>query len=88
MERIVQDAWLGNEPTLSCWFASDPVMKFDCVLRWSMAITKHGTRVVQAAFEMSEVSEKQNLLDVLKGKVWRLALDLRTACAMQVTSIP
>eukprot|EP00439_Symbiodinium_sp_Y106_P055015 s2572_g7.t1 len=38
---------------------------------WSMAITKHGTRVVQAAFEISEVSEKQNLLDVLKGKVWQ-----------------
>ncbi|CAE7539342.1 APUM3 [Symbiodinium natans] len=39
---------------------------------WSMAITKHGTRVVQAAFEVAaEISEKQNLLDVLRGKVWQ-----------------
>ena len=39
-----------------------------------MAITKHGTRVVQAAFEVAaEISEKQNLLDVLRGKVWPLA---------------
>ena len=80
----MQDAWLGNQPMLFRWFGSGPVMKFDCVLRWSMAITKHGTRVVQAAFENSEVSEKQNLSDVLKGKVWPLVLDFRTAYALRV----
>lgn len=35
-----------------------------------MAITKQGTRVVQAALEAAELSEKMNIVAALRGRVW------------------
>ncbi|CAJ1352517.1 unnamed protein product, partial [Effrenium voratum] len=37
---------------------------------WSMAITKQGTRVVQAALEVADLPEKLNMVAALKGRVW------------------
>jgi hypothetical protein len=37
-----------------------------------MAITKHGTRVVQAALEVADLTEKLNLVMSLRGRVWQL----------------
>ena len=37
---------------------------------WGMAITKHGTRVVQAALEAAELPERLKLLSALRGRVW------------------
>eukprot|EP00913_Durusdinium_trenchii_P031334 g29341.t1 len=37
---------------------------------WTMAITKQGTRVVQAALEAAELSEKMNIVAALRGRVW------------------
>mmetsp|Transcript_93393 Transcript_93393/g.166116 ORF Transcript_93393/g.166116 Transcript_93393/m.166116 type:complete len:574 (-) Transcript_93393:178-1899(-) len=38
---------------------------------WSMAVTKHGTRVVQAALEVADAAEKVALAGALKGRVWQ-----------------
>ncbi|CAL1165690.1 unnamed protein product [Cladocopium goreaui] len=38
---------------------------------WTMAITKHGTRVVQAALEVADLTEKLNLVMSLRGRVWQ-----------------
>eukprot|EP00931_Biecheleriopsis_adriatica_P031186 TRINITY_DN18314_c0_g1_i1.p1 TRINITY_DN18314_c0_g1~~TRINITY_DN18314_c0_g1_i1.p1 ORF type:complete len:627 (-),score=164.43 TRINITY_DN18314_c0_g1_i1:8-1888(-) len=38
---------------------------------WGMAVTKHGTRVVQAALEAADATEKYALASALKGKVWQ-----------------
>ena len=39
-----------------------------------MAITKQGTRVVQAALDIAEPSEKLSIIASLKGRVWSLGL--------------
>lgn len=39
---------------------------------WATAITKHGTRVVQAALEVGELPERLKLLAALRGRVWPL----------------
>jgi len=38
---------------------------------WTMAITKHGTRVVQAALDVADLPEKLNLVASLRGRVWQ-----------------
>ena len=42
--------------------------------RWTMAITKHGTRVVQAALDVADLPEKLNLVASLRGRVWWLGI--------------